>query len=179
MGTNLGELFKDKGIFSGRDFRDSKNRDILKLRIEDKDLVFIKWDDWKQFLKNHDEQFNDPLLVMTNEGIYTSYKLLSEIDYDKLCLFEWKDPRWEIKNLVESTKANSLLDLMKKSKVKPIDSKITNVLSEISNLDEEQIYKILTTIIENVIANEITNSVDNNKLNKLKRLNKLLGEIHG
>jgi len=184
IGTNLGDLLREKGFKTERDKIIEKIDEALNTRREEKDLVYISWNNWKQFLINHPgSKFNDSLLTMDNNGVYTSRKIMEEVidDVGKTCEFVWDKENncWNIKNLIESTKANSLINLINNAEIKPIDSKVTTILSEVNSLKEDQIHNVVKVMIENIIAGELSNQVNSSKLNKLKKLNKLLGEIHG
>lgn len=135
-----------------------------------KDLVSFSYKDWYKFIEHNKafKMFDNIIEDIKNNYTYLDhtsvYSCLSKIREHKLVFPDgievvWDNKKhiWEIKNVIECNKSESLLALIHSSdNIKPISVEITKLLTDSLNLSNKKTIKLLEGLINNITQNDDT-----------------------
>ena len=152
---------------------ENKRKNIFFHRQENEDLVFFKYELWHKFIDYQyvsETKYIDYNITYTNDGIYTSLKKIKKqgavfpenFRYYK----DIENKCWKVYDLLESTKAKSLLEIIQESKS-----------ISIFGMKGFRVLKLLELIMNEFFNTVYENSTDLNKDKAKKIINNILEQF--
>lgn len=127
----------------------------LRERFESEDLVYLNYSVWQKFQERFSgKSFIDEYAFFANDGVYTSK---TELESQKVSLpnlheLKWNKSYgiWEIKNLVTTTTAKNLLDLLDNAEIAPTDERFTDALAIVQGFGNRKTMRFINSVVEGI-----------------------------